>query len=220
MSDAATEVREFRIDIPEGEIIDLKSRLASTRWPDAETPDDWSQGLPLEYHQEFCKYWETEYDWYKTQEKLNKFPQFKSRFDGIDIHFVHVRSKENNARPLIITHGWPGSIVEFQKVIAPLTDPVGHGGKPEDAFHVVCPSLPGFGFSDKPTGTGWGVVKIAEVWNQLMLRLGYDHYFAQGGDWGSAVTTMIGLQNLGNCKGLHVKHAEFPTHQRSPEQSQ
>ena len=210
MSDAATEVREFRIDIPEGEIIDLKNRLASTRWPDAETPDDWSQGLPLEYHQEFCKYWETEYDWYKTQEKLNKFPQFKSRFDGIDIHFVHVRSKENNARPLIITHGWPGSIVEFQKVIAPLTDPVGHGGKPEDAFHVVCPSLPGFGFSDKPTGTGWGVIKIAEVWNQLMLRLGYDRYFAQGGDWGSAVTTTIGLQNLGNCKGLHVNMPSSP----------
>ena len=166
--------------------------------------------MPLEYHQEFCKYWETEYDWYKTQEKLNKFPQFKSRFDGIDIHFVHVRSKENNARPLIITHGWPGSIVEFQKVIAPLTDPVGHGGKPEDAFHVVCPSLPGFGFSDKPTGTGWGVIKIAEVWNQLMLRLGYDRYFAQGGDWGSAVTTMIGLLNLGNCKGLHVNMPSSP----------
>ena len=210
MSKASTEVSEFQIDIPEDEIIDLKNRLARTRWPDAETPDGWSQGLPLEYHQAFCKYWETDYDWYKSQKKLNQFPQFKSRFDGIDIHFVHVQSKEMNARPLIITHGWPGSIVEFQKVIEPLTDPVGHGGKPEDAFHVICPSLPGFGFSDKPTQTGWGVIKIAEVWNQLMLRLGYDSYFAQGGDWGSAVTTMIGLQNLGACKGIHVNMPSAP----------
>ena len=210
MSKASTEVSEFQIDIPEDEIIDLKNRLARTRWPDAETPDGWSQGLPLEYHQAFCKYWETDYDWYKSQKKLNQFPQFKSRFDGIDIHFVHVQSKEMNARPLIITHGWPGSIVEFQKVIEPLTDPVGHGGKPEDAFHVICPSLPGFGFSDKPNQTGWGVIKIAEVWNQLMLRLGYDSYFAQGGDWGSAVTTMIGLQNLGACKGIHVNMPSAP----------
>ncbi len=128
MPTASTEVREFQIDIPEGEIVDLKNRLTNTRWPDAETPDDWSQGLPLAYHQAVCNYWATEYDWYQTQDKLNRFSQFKSAFDGMDIHFIHVRSKEANARPLIITHGWPGSIVEFHKVIEPLTDPVAHGG--------------------------------------------------------------------------------------------
>lgn len=210
MSEVSDEIYTFKIDIPKADIEDLKRRLGNTRWPDAETPDDWSQGLPLKYHQELCQYWASEYDWYKTQDRLNKFPQFKSNFDGLDIHFIHVKSQEKAARPLIITHGWPGSIVEFCKVIGPLIDPVTHGGKAEDAFHVVCPSLPGFGFSDKPTAIGWGVTKIAEVWDQLMRRLGYEQYFAQGGDWGAAVTTTIGLQNLGACSAIHVNMPSAP----------
>jgi pimeloyl-ACP methyl ester carboxylesterase len=210
MSEVSDEIYTFKIDIPEADIEDLKRRLGNTRWPDAETPDDWSQGLPLKYHQEFCQYWASEYDWYKTQDRLNTFPQFKSNFDGLDIHFIHVKSQEKAARPLIITHGWPGSIVEFCKVIAPLIDPVAHGGKAEEAFHVVCPSLPGFGFSDSPTTIGWGVTKIAEVWDQLMRRLGYEQYFAQGGDWGAAVTTAIGLQNLGYCTAIHLNMPTAP----------
>lgn len=204
MSKNPSDIRTFEINIPQEEITGLKARLLNTRWPEAETPDDWSQGVPLSYHQEFCDYWATKYDWYETQARLNRFPQFKTTIDDCDIHFIHVRSDNDTARPLIITHGWPGSIVEFHKVIEPLTDPLAHGGKADDAFHVICPSLPGYGFSDKPTATGWGVTKIAEVWDQLMVRLGYDEYYAQGGDWGAAVTTAIGLQNLGHCKGLHV----------------
>ena len=210
MSEVSEEIYKFEIDIPEADIEDLRVRLGNTRWPDAEIPDDWSQGVPLKYHQEFCQYWASKYDWYETQDRLNTFPQFKSNFDGLNIHFMHVKSKEKAARPLIITHGWPGSIVEFCKVIGPLIDPVTHGGKAEDAFHVVCPSLPGFGFSDKPTAIGWGVTKIAEVWDQLMRRLGYEQYFAQGGDWGAAVTTTIGLQNLGACSAIHVNMPSAP----------
>jgi len=197
-------IRPFKIAIGEDVLKDLKQRLANTRWPEKETVDDWSQGIPLAYTQEVCDYWLNSYDWRAREALLNKYPQFMTEFNGLDIHFIHARSSHPDARPLLMTHGWPGSIVEFQKVIGPLIDPVAHGGNAEDAFHVVCPALPGFGFSGKPTNTGWSIEKIAETWNQLMLRLGYDAYFAQGGDWGAAVTSAIGMQNLGNCQAIHV----------------
>lgn len=199
-----TEIQPFSIAAPAAELDDLRNRLRRTRWPDAETPDDWSQGVPLAYAQEFCHYWAEDYDWPAREARLNRFPQFKTSIDGLDIHFIHQRSKESTARPLLITHGWPGSVVEFHKVIAPLTDPRAHGGDAQDAFHLICPSLPGYGFSGKPKEVGWGVEKIAQVWDELMLRLGYDAYLAQGGDWGAAVTTAIGMQNLGRCVGIHV----------------
>lgn len=197
-------IREFKIDVSNDVLEDLRSRLARTRWPDAETPDDWSQGLPLAYAQELRDYWRDDYDWRAREAHYNRFPQFLTTIDDLDIHFIHVRSPRPEATPLLITHGWPGSVVEFHKVIGPLSDPVAHGGNAKDAFHVICPSLPGYGFSGKPEKTGWGVEKIATVWDRLMVRLGYDRYLAQGGDWGSAVTTAIGMQNLGHCTGLHV----------------
>lgn len=199
-----TEIKDYRIDISEEVIQDLKSRLKLTRFPDEETPNDWTQGIPLTYMQEIRDYWLNEYDWKSRETLLNQWPGFTTSLQGLDIHFLHIRSKVESAKPLILTHGWPGSIIEFQKVIGPLTDPEAHGGNAEDAFHLVCPSLPGFGFSGQPTETGWNIDKIATAWNELMLRLGYDEYFAQGGDWGSIVTTMIGVQNLGNCKAMHV----------------
>ena len=199
-----TDVREFRVEISEGALADLKRRLGATRWPDAETPDDWSQGIPLAYMQEICAYWANDYDYRAMEERLNRWPQFKTEIESLDIHFLHARSKHAEALPLIITHGWPGSIVEFHKVIEPLTDPTSHGGDASDAFHVVAPSLPGYGFSGKPTEPGWGVQKIAASWDTLMTRLGYERYVAQGGDWGAGVTTEIGLQNLGHCAGIHV----------------
>ena len=197
-------IKPFKISIADAVLKDLKQRLANTRWPEKETVDDWSQGIPLAYTQEMCAYWLNEYDWPKREALLNQYEQFTTELNGIDIHFIHARSPHKNARPLIMTHGWPGSIVEFQKVIGPLIDPVTHGGNVEDAFHVVCPSLPGYGFSGKPKETGWNIEKIAETWNQLMLRLGYDNYFAQGGDWGAVVTSTIGMQNLGNCQAIHL----------------
>jgi pimeloyl-ACP methyl ester carboxylesterase len=160
--------------------------------------------LPLAYAQELCAYWQHDYCWRDRERYLNTFAQFQTRLHDLDIHFIHVKSAEPNALPLLMTHGWPGSVVEFHKVIGPLVDPVAHGGVAEDAFDVICPSLPGYGFSAKPIATGWGVEKIATAWNELMIRLGYERYFAQGGDWGSAVTTAIGLQNLGQCAGIHV----------------
>ncbi len=199
-----TSVQPFSLDIPAADIADLKNRLAGARWPEAETVEDWSQGLPLAYHREFCHYWGNEYDWYQTQERLNHHDQFITDIDGLDIHFLHIRSSHENAMPLIITHGWPGSIIEFHKILEPLTEPTRHGGSAEDAFHLVCPSLPGYGFSGKPKTTGWGVEKIAAAWDTLMLRIGYDSYVAQGGDWGSAVTTTIGMQDKGHCIGIHV----------------
>ncbi len=199
-----SDIQPFRIEIPQGEVDDLQRRLAHTRLPEAETPDDWSQGLPLAYARELLAYWQDEYDWRAREQYFNRHPQFKTSIDGLGIHFIHCVSPHANARPLLITHGWPGSVVEFHKIIDPLVDPVSHGGEAADAFHVVCPSLPGYGFSDKPAATGWGVEKIAAVWDQLMRRLGYESYFAQGGDWGSAVTTAIGMQNLGACVGIHV----------------
>jgi pimeloyl-ACP methyl ester carboxylesterase len=197
-------IRPFKIDIDPSELDDLQRRLEMTRWPESETPDDWSQGIPLAYMKEVVDYWRNGYDWREREAKLNGFDQFQSEIDGLDVHFIHVRSPEENAKPLLITHGWPGSVVEFQKVIGPLSDPVAHGGRPEDAFHVVCPSLPGYGFSAKPTSPGWGVDRIAQAWDELMKGLGYERYLAQGGDWGSAVTTAIGYQNLGSCVGIHV----------------
>ncbi|HIG39692.1 MAG: epoxide hydrolase family protein [bacterium] len=199
-----TEITEFKIDVPLSSIDDLKTRLKLTRFPDKETPNDWSQGIPLAYVQEIRDYWLLEYDWPARQALLNQSPGFITNIQGLDIHFLHIRSQHESARPLILTHGWPGSIVEFQKVIQPLTNPEAHGGDAKDAFHLVIPTLPGFGFSGKPTQPGWNIDKIASAWNDLMLRLGYDEYLAQGGDWGSIVTTMIGVQNLGNCKAIHV----------------
>ena len=201
MSDA---IQPFRIEASDAELEDLKRRLAATRWPDKETVSDWSQGIPLAYVQEICEYWANEYDWRAREAHLNEFAQFKTEIDGLGIHFVHVKSPEPDALPLIITHGWPGSIVEFHKVIGPLTDPVAHGGDAADAFHVVCPSLPGYGFSDKPAVEGYGVEKIADTWGALMVRLGYDRYVAQGGDWGSIVTSQIGLRDTEHCAAIHM----------------
>jgi len=199
-----TDIRPFAINSDEDVLDDLKARLMRTRWPDRETPDDWTQGIPLAYMQEVVDYWQRRYDWREREAALNRYDGFVTRIDGLDFHFLHVRSPAEHARPLIMTHGWPGSIVEFQKVIDPLTDPVSFGGREEDAFHLVCPTLPGFGFSGKPTEPGWNIPRIARAWNELMTRLGYDRYFAQGGDWGSIVTTEIGAQNLGHCAGIHV----------------
>jgi len=197
-------IKPFRIAVGDGVLDDLKSRLRKTRWPEAELVDDWSQGAPLKWIQEICRYWAEDYDWRRREALLNRFAQFTTPIDGLDIHFVHARSPHPEAMPLIITHGWPGSIVEFHKVIEPLTNPTAHGGSAADAFHVVCPSLPGFGFSAKPAATGWGVDRIATAWVQLMARLGYQRYGAQGGDWGSAVTTSIGAQDPEHCAGIHV----------------
>lgn len=197
-------IKPFSIAISDEDLNDLQARLANTRLPEAETPDDWSQGLPLDYARELRDYWQNDYDWRAREASLNRFPQFTTEIDGLDIHFIHLRSPHPNAVPLVITHGWPGSVVEFNKVIEALADPAADGGSAGDAFHVVCPSLPGYGFSGKPAATGWGVDKIADVWDQLMTRLGYEQYYAQGGDWGSAVTTAIGMQNQGHCAGLHV----------------
>jgi pimeloyl-ACP methyl ester carboxylesterase len=200
----ADDVKPFRIDIPDADLDDLRQRLARTRWPEAETVDDWSQGIPLAYVQELVGHWLNKYDWRATEARLNQFPQYRTEIDGLGIHFLHVRSPEPDALPLVITHGWPGSVVEFHKVIGPLTDPVAHGGDAADAFHVVCPSLPGYGFSDKPTATGWGTEHIGGAWAQLMGRLGYSRYGFQGGDWGAAVTTEIGRQDVEHLAGIHL----------------
>ncbi len=164
----------FRIQIPDAELDDLRRRITHARWPDEQTVDDWSQGVPLAYLKDLCRYWAGSYDWRATEARLNALTQFRTEIDGLGIHFVHVRSANPDALPLVITHGWPGSIVEFSKVILPLTDPAAHGGDPADAFHVVCPSLPGYGFSDRPPRPGWNVQRIARAWMQLMTRLGYD----------------------------------------------
>ena len=199
-----SEIRKFQLEVTDAVLDDLKKRLSMTRWPNKETPEDWSQGIPLGYMKELCDYWQHEYDWRAREERFNRFPQFITEIDGVDIHFIHLPSVHENARPLIITHGWPGSVVEFHKVIEPLADPTAHGGNSEDAFHVVVPSLPGYGFSGKPEVTGWGIEKIADIWGALMARLGYDHYFAQGGDWGAMVTTHIGLQDKEHCDAIHL----------------
>ncbi|MGE0862037.1 MAG: epoxide hydrolase family protein [Gammaproteobacteria bacterium] len=197
-------MRPFRIRVPERALTDLRRRLAATRWPERETPGGWSQGIPLSYMQELCAYWRETYDWRRCETRLNALPQFITEVDGLDIQFLHVRSPERDALPLVLTHGWPGSMIEFLDVIGPLTDPVAHGGDARDAFDLVVPSLPGYGFSGKPSLPGWGLTRIAHAWDTLMQRLGYTHYVAQGGDWGSAVTHAIGLMGSPHCRGIHV----------------
>jgi pimeloyl-ACP methyl ester carboxylesterase len=187
-------IRPFRVNVPDAEIADLNRRIKTTRWPDKEIVTDDTQGVQLATMQSLARYWSTEWDWRKAEAKINALPNFITEIDGVDIHFIHVKSKEKNALPMIITHGWPGSIIEQMKVIGPLTDPVAHGGKATDAFDVVVPSLPGYGFSGKPTSGGWNPVRIARAWETLMQRLGYTRYVAQGGDWGNAVSETMALQ--------------------------
>ncbi len=199
-----SDIRPFRFEVPATELDDLRRRLAATRWPDRETPDDWSQGIPLAYMREIRDYWRNDYDWRRCEARLNALPQFVTEIDGLDIQFLHARSPHAGALPLVMTHGWPGSILEFLKVIGPLTDPVAHGGDARDAFHVVCPTLPGFGFSARPDRTGWSLDRIGRAWGTLMARLGYDRYVAQGGDWGSAVTLSIAGTETAHCAAIHT----------------
>jgi pimeloyl-ACP methyl ester carboxylesterase len=198
------EIRPFRVNVPEGDLVDLRRRLRATRWPDRETVDDPSQGIPLAKLKPLVEYWGTSYDWRKAEAKLNARPQFMTEIDGLDIHFIHVRSKHPKALPVIITHGWPGSVFEILKVIDPLTDPTAHGGRAEDAFDVVIPSMPGYGFSGKPTSPGWGPDHIARLWAELMKRLGYTSYVAQGGDWGSPVSSAMARLAPAGLLGIHI----------------
>jgi pimeloyl-ACP methyl ester carboxylesterase len=197
-------IRPFRVNIPEEELVDLRRRIATTRWPDQETVTDQSQGIQLAKLKPLVAYWGSGYDWRKAEAKLNALPQFVTRIDGVDIHFIHVRSKHPNALPVIITHGWPGSVFEQLKIIGPLTEPTAHGGRAEDAFDVVIPSMPGYGFSGKPTDTGWGPDRIARTWAELMKRLGYTRYVAQGGDWGSPVASAMARQAPAGLLGIHI----------------
>ncbi len=200
-------IRPFRIEVPEGELADLRRRLAATRWPGRETVTDPSQGVQLATVQKLARYWQTDHDWRKIEAKLNALPQFITGIDGLDIHFIHVRSKHDNALPLIVTHGWPGSIIEQLKIIDPLTNPTAHGGSASDAFDIVIPSLPGYGFSGKPAAPGWTPVSIARAWATLMQRLGYTRYVAQGGDWGNAVSEEMALQQPPGLLGIHTNMA-------------
>jgi pimeloyl-ACP methyl ester carboxylesterase len=197
-------VEPFRIAVPEAELDDLQERLKAARWPERETVDDWSQGVPLDYLRELCAYWADGYDWRATEARLNELPGYRTEIDGLGIHLLHVRSPHPEALPLVMTHGWPGSIVEFLKVIGPLTDPGTHDGDPADAFHVVCPSLPGYGFSDKPRRPGWGIERIAAAWTELMARLGYNRYGAQGSDWGTSVSACMGRMDSDHVAGIHL----------------
>ncbi|MCB1700143.1 MAG: alpha/beta fold hydrolase [Pseudomonadales bacterium] len=199
-----TKISPFTVAIPDDQLQDLKQRLARTRWPERETCQDWSQGIPLEYTRELAHYWANDYDWRRFERRLNEWPQFVTGIDGIDIHFIHRRSPHADALPIIISHGWPGSPVEFHKVIDALADPVAHGGRAEDAFHVVVPSLPGYGFSGKPRSNGTSARKIGEMWGQLMARLGYKRYVAQGGDWGAFITQSMGQTETNDCAGIHI----------------
>jgi pimeloyl-ACP methyl ester carboxylesterase len=202
--DTATDVRSFEIGIPEEQIDDMRRRIAATRWPTSELVTDRSQGVQLATLQELARYWTSEYDWRRCEAKLNALPQFTTEIDGVEIHFVHVRSPHENALPLIMTHGWPGSVVELLETVGPLTDPTAHGGTPEDAFHLVMPSLPGYGFSGEPTELGWDSGRIAGAWAKLMDRLGYTRYVAQGGDVGADVTDAMGRQGPEGLVGIHV----------------
>ncbi|MCJ2177579.1 epoxide hydrolase family protein [Novosphingobium album (ex Hu et al. 2023)] len=199
-----TAIRPFHLSIAEEQLDDLRRRIAMTRWPERETVNDWSQGTPLAALRDLIRYWAGDYDWRRCETRLNLFGQYLTEIDGVDIHFLHVRSPHPQAMPLILTHGWPGSVIEFMEVIAPLTDPVAHGGRAEDAFHVVVPSLPGYGFSGKPFAPGWGVERIGQAWAELMRRLGYGRWFAQGGDWGAIVTTVMGGQAPEGLVGIHT----------------
>jgi pimeloyl-ACP methyl ester carboxylesterase len=205
MTDATgAEIRPFHVDVPEADLVDLRQRILATRWPEQETVSDTSQGVKLDTMRQLAQYWATEHDWREVEARLNALPQFLTEIDGLDIHFIHVRSQHENALPLIVTHGWPGSIIEQMKIIGPLTDPTAHGGRAEDAFHLVIPSLPGHGFSGKPTSTGWDPIRIARAWAVLMERLGYTRYVAQGGDWGNAVTEQMALQKPAGLVGIHT----------------
>jgi pimeloyl-ACP methyl ester carboxylesterase len=197
-------IRPFSVNVPEEEIAELRRRIAATRWSDPETVDDRSQGVQLAKIQELVRYWGTDYDWRKAEARLNALPQFMTTIDGVDIHFVHVRSRHPNAMPLIMTHGWPGSVFELLNTIGPLTDPTAHGGSAEDAFDLVLPSMPGFGFSGKPKELGWNPDRIARAWAELMGRLGYQRYVAQGGDWGSPVSSAMARQAPAGLLGIHI----------------
>jgi pimeloyl-ACP methyl ester carboxylesterase len=211
----STEIEPFRLSVPDAQLTDLRDRLARTRWPDRETVEDTGQGPRLAKLQALAAYWRDHYDWRRCEAMLNGFGQYRTTIDGLDIVFLHVRSPEPDALPLLMTHGWPGSMIEFHKVIGPLTDPAAHGGNPRDAFHLVIPTMPGFGFSGKPTEAGWGVSRIADAWIVLMERLGYERWGAQGGDWGSAVTTAIGYKAPLGCVGIHLN---FVGYQPTPEE--
>src|SRR5713226_9113784 len=201
---ATKAVTPFEVHVPEAALDDLKKRLANARWPERETVTDWSQGVPLAKARALVEYWRTRYDWRRVERSLNALPQFRTQIDGLGIHFIHVRSKHERALPVILTHGWPGSVLEFLQVIGALVDPTAHGGKAEEAFHVVIPSLPGFGFSDKPTEPGWRLPRIASAWAMLMARLGYSHYVAQGGDWGAGVTSWMARQQPSGLAAIHL----------------
>ncbi|MFJ4427573.1 epoxide hydrolase family protein [Streptomyces bobili] len=197
-------VRPWRIAYPQTDLDDLRERLRKTRWPEPATVPGWTQGVPLEYLRELCAYWAEEYDWRAAERRINRLPQYRTDIDGVGIHFVHARSPHPDAMPLILTHGWPGSFLEFEEVIGPLTNPTAHGGQAADAFHVVVPSLPGFGFSGRPAEQGWDTERIAAAWAELMARLGYERYGAQGGDWGSMVTTALAEQHGARVAGIHL----------------
>jgi pimeloyl-ACP methyl ester carboxylesterase len=197
-------LRPFHVNVPEAELTELRRRISATRFPERETVADFSQGVPSATIQKLARYWATEYDWRKVEARLNAVPQFITEIDGLDIHFIHVRSKHKNALPLVVTHGWPGSIIHNLKIIEPLTNPTAHGGSASDAFHLVFPSIPGFGYSAKPTTTGWDAPRIARAWAVLMKRLGYTRYVAQGGDWGSLITEQMGVQAPAGLIGIHT----------------
>ncbi|CAF3303794.1 unnamed protein product [Rotaria sp. Silwood2] len=203
-SAASNAIEPFHINIPQSALDDLKHRLDLTRWPERETVSDWKQGVPLVKAQALINCWRLQYDWRRCENRINKLPNFRTTIDGIGIHFIHVKSKHANALPIILTHGWPGSFIEFLRIIPLLTDPTAYGGKADDAFHVVIPSLPGYGFSDKPTETEWNTVRIAKAWMVLMERLGYKNWVAQGGDWGADVTTILGYMRPQGLLGIHL----------------
>jgi pimeloyl-ACP methyl ester carboxylesterase len=203
----ATAIRPFQVNVPDAELTELRRRITATRFPEKETVTDYSQGVPLATTQKLARYWATEYDWRKVEARLNAVPNFITEIDGLDIHFIHVRSKHENALPMLVSHGWPGSIIEQLKIVDPLVNPTAHGGTAADAFHVVIPSMPGYGFSGKPSETGWGPERIARAWDVLMKRLGYTSYVAQGGDWGSVVVDYMGVQAP---KGLLAIHTNMP----------
>jgi pimeloyl-ACP methyl ester carboxylesterase len=203
-STVETEIRPFQVDIPEAELAELRRRIEATRLPSKELVEDRSQGVQLATIQALARYWATDYDWRKAEAKLNALPQFTTEIDGVEIHFIHARSAHENALPLIMTHGWPGSVIELLETIGPLTDPTAHGGQAGDAFHLVLPSLPGYGFSGEPAELGWNVGRVAQAWAELMRRLGYDRYVAQGGDVGAAVTDTMGRQAPGGLLGIHM----------------
>ena len=204
VAEAKTAIRAFQVAFSEAELADLVRRIKATRWPERETVSDDSQGIRLELMQDLARYWATDYDWSKCEAKLNALPQFVTEIDGLDIHFIHVRSKHEDALPLIVTHGWPGSVIEQLKIIDPLTDPTAHGGSAADAFHVVIPSLPGYGFSGKPQSTGWGPARIARAWDTLMMRLGYTSYVSQGGDWGAIISEVLARQAPPGLLGIAI----------------